>query len=136
LTTSSIICEVWGEHALEGVVLQDQTTGARSDISAGAIFCFIGADAATAWLTGVVTRDSAGFILTDVDVNVDPRWMAIERAPLPYETSQPGLFCVGDSRSGSIKRVASAVGEGSGAIRSVHRYLTAKALTETPRRAT
>ena len=111
-------------------MLHDLNTGARSDISAGAIFCFIGADAATSWLTDIVTRDSAGFILTDVDVDVDvdPRWKAIGRAPLPYETSQPGLFCVGDSRSGSIKRVASAVGEGSGAIRSVHQYLTANML--------
>ena len=138
LTTSSVIREVWGEYGLEGLVLHDLTTGARSDISAGAIFCFIGADAATSWLTDVVTRDSAGFILTDVDVDVDgdPRWKTVERAPLPFETSQPGLFCVGDSRSGSIKRVASAVGEGSGAIHSVHQYLTANMLSEAPRRPT
>jgi thioredoxin reductase len=76
----------------------------------------IGATPATGWLTGVA-RDRAGFLLTDVQLG------GREPAPLPFETSVPGVFAAGDVRSGSMKRVAAAVGEGAGAVRSVHRAL-------------
>ena len=78
------------------------------------------------WLSGCAALDDHGFVLTDrslTDEDLDERWDALGRAPLPFETSHPGLFAVGDVRSGSTKRVAAAVGEGSAAVRSVHEYL-------------
>lgn len=90
------------------------------------LFSFIGADPASAWLSDCAALDEHGFILTDrslTESQLDDRWRALARRPLPYETSQPGLFAVGDVRSGSMKRVAAAVGEGSAAVRSVHEHL-------------
>jgi thioredoxin reductase (NADPH) len=90
------------------------------------LFSFIGADPASAWLSGCAAVDEHGFILTDrslADEQLDERWNALGRRPLPFETSYPGLFAVGDVRSGSIKRVAAAVGEGSAAVRAVHEHL-------------
>ena len=87
---------------------------------------FIGADPASDWLSGCAALDDRGFVLTDRSLaagDVDGRWEALGRPPLPFETSYPGLFAVGDIRSGSTKRVAAAVGEGSAAVRSVHDYL-------------
>jgi thioredoxin reductase (NADPH) len=93
------------------------------------LFCFIGADPATAWLGGAVELDDRGFILTDRSlpdaVAAGPAFAA--RDPLPFETSVPGVFAVGDVRHGSLKRVAAAVGEGSSAVRSVHDHLAAVA---------
>jgi thioredoxin reductase (NADPH) len=89
------------------------------------LFSFIGAEPASAWLSVCAALDEHGFILTDrsvADDQLDDRWRALGRRPLPYETSSPGLFAVGDVRSGSIKRVAAAVGEGSAAVRSVHEH--------------
>jgi thioredoxin reductase (NADPH) len=77
-------------------------------------------------LSGFVALDDSGFVLTDRSLerkHLDGRWEALGRSPLPFETSHPGLFAVGDIRSGSTKRVAAAVGEGSAAVRSVHAYL-------------
>jgi len=91
-----------------------------------ALFSFIGADPASDWLSGCVALDDHGFVRTDRsldDEDLDGRWQALGRSPLPFETSYPGLFAVGDIRSGSTKRVAAAVGEGSAAVRSVHDYL-------------
>jgi thioredoxin reductase (NADPH) len=90
------------------------------------LFSFIGADPASAWLSGCAALDDRGFILTDrslTDDRLDERWRALGRGPLLFETSRPGLFAVGDVRSGSMKRVAAAVGEGSAAVRSVHDHL-------------
>jgi thioredoxin reductase (NADPH) len=81
----------------------------------------IGAEPRTDWLHGVLERDNRGFILTGADA-VSERW-PLARPPLPFETSMPGVFAVGDVRHGSVKRVAGAVGEGSVAIGSVHQYL-------------
>jgi thioredoxin reductase (NADPH) len=81
----------------------------------------IGAEPRTDWLQEVLGRDDRGFILTGTDV-VSERW-PVDRPPLPFETSTPGVFAVGDVRHGSVKRVAGAVGEGSVAIGSVHQYL-------------
>ena len=90
------------------------------------LFSFIGAEPNSEWLSPCAERDARGFVLTDRsldDGRLDSRWEALGRRPLPYETSHPGLFAVGDVRSGSTKRVAAAVGEGSAAVRSVHEYL-------------
>ena len=89
-------------------------------------FFFIGADPCTDWLTGALSTDADGFLLTGSDLHLthlDPARDGRERAPLPLETSRPGVFAAGDTRSGSIKRVASAVGEGAMAVRVIHQYL-------------
>jgi thioredoxin reductase (NADPH) len=90
------------------------------------LFSFIGADPSSGWLNGCAALDAAGFVLTDLSLSADelgPVWQTLARSPLPFETSHPGLFAVGDLRSGSTKRVAAAVGEGSASVRSVHQYL-------------
>ena len=91
-----------------------------------ALFSFIGAEPSSDWLSGCAALDDHGFVLTDrslADDQLGERWTALGRRPLPFETSHPGLFAVGDVRSGSTKRVAAAVGEGSSAVRSVHGHL-------------
>lgn len=91
-----------------------------------ALFSFIGADPRSDWLGSCAALDEHGFILTDRSLGpeqLNDGWKALGRMPLPYETSHPGLFAVGDVRSGSTKRVATAVGEGSAAVRAVHEYL-------------
>jgi thioredoxin reductase (NADPH) len=100
--------------------------GVEEWLEAGGLFSFIGAEPEAAWLSGCAAVDEKGFVLTDRAIDsdsLDGRWEALERSPLPYETSFPGLFAVGDLRSGSTKRVAAAVGEGSAAVRSVHEFL-------------
>jgi thioredoxin reductase (NADPH) len=110
-----------GQHRLEGLVLEDVRTGQREDVAAAAVFILIGAEPRTEWLGGVVQRDDRGFILTghDLPTQVWP----LDRPPVPFETSLPGVFAVGDVRHGSFKRVAEAAGEGSVAVGSVHQYL-------------
>ncbi|HTN78347.1 MAG TPA: hypothetical protein VMK16_01640, partial [Acidimicrobiales bacterium] len=91
-----------------------------------ALFSFIGAEPNSAWL-GSVAIDEHGFVLTDRSLDrgaLGGAWATMGREPLPYETSRPGLFAVGDLRSGSTKRVAAAVGEGSASIRSIHEHLS------------
>ena len=91
------------------------------------LFSFIGAEPATDWLSGCVELDDKGFVLTDRmlgEKQLSGAWRSRNRAPLPYETSRPGLFAVGDVRAGSVKRVAAGVGEGSACISSVHTYLS------------
>jgi thioredoxin reductase (NADPH) len=93
------------------------------------LFCFIGAEPATSWLSGVA-RDEHGFVCTDVHIPSDElgeTWSALGRVPLPFETSVPGVFAVGDVRHGSTKRVAAAVGEGASAVRSVHTAIGVRA---------
>ncbi|HET7487755.1 MAG TPA: FAD-dependent oxidoreductase [Acidimicrobiales bacterium] len=95
-------------------------------LACAGLFSFIGADPASDWLSGCAALDDRGFVLTDRALSADDldgRWAALGRPPLPFETSHPGLFAVGDLRSGSTKRVAAAVGEGSAAVRSVHEHL-------------
>jgi thioredoxin reductase (NADPH) len=90
------------------------------------LFSFIGADPSSGWLNGCAALDDAGFVLTDLSLTTDQLgqdWQTLARSPLPFESSHPGLFAVGDLRSGSTKRVAAAVGEGSASVRSVHQYL-------------
>jgi thioredoxin reductase (NADPH) len=86
------------------------------------LFCFIGAEPATGWLSGVAL-DEHGFVRTDVQLTrneLGETWTALGRGPLPFEASLPGVFAAGDVRRGSMKRVAAAVGEGASAVRSVH----------------
>jgi thioredoxin reductase (NADPH) len=118
--------EVSGETALEGIVVEENRGGGRRDLDVGGLFVFIGADPCTEWLDGALAKDDDGFLLTGVDLEVTHLGGtagAIGRPALPLETSLPGVFTVGDGRSGSIKRVASAVGEGSMAVRVIHEYL-------------
>jgi thioredoxin reductase (NADPH) len=126
------VAALHGEPTLQRVTL---TSGDRQlDVDCTALFSFIGAEPNSSWLDGVAV-DEHGFVLTDRALDRVPlgeAWSAIRRRPLPYETSRPGLFAVGDLRSGSTKRVAAAVGEGSAAIRSVHDHL---ALVGEPRPA-
>ena len=113
-----------GDGHLDHVTLEHTPTGEHRTVACTGLFCFIGADPATAWLGGVLELDPAGFVLTDRSL---PESLihgpAFARDPLPFETSVPGVFAVGDVRHGSLKRVAAAVGEGSSAVRSVHDHL-------------
>jgi thioredoxin reductase (NADPH) len=110
-----------GESRLEGLTLEDTHTGRREEVPAAAVFILIGAEPHTDWLRDAVRLDDHGFVLTGPDVPPDA-W-PVTRAPLPFETSLPGVFAAGDVRHGSVKRVAGAVGEGSVAVGSVHQYL-------------
>lgn len=94
--------------------------GSTVEVEADALFLLIGAQPHTGWLPAAIERDEHGFIVTGTDLRAE---VAGDRAPYPFETSVPGVFAVGDVRSGSVKRVASAVGEGSVVIQHVHRYL-------------
>jgi thioredoxin reductase (NADPH) len=114
----SEVRELCGRDALEALVVEDNRTGDRERIEARALFVFIGAAPHTRWLGDNIALDAGGYILTGPDAcNGD---MSDDRVPLMLETSLPAVFAAGDVRSGSIKRVASAVGEGSIAIRMVH----------------
>jgi thioredoxin reductase (NADPH) len=117
------VTAVEGGEGLERVELTGDGGDAVTSACAG-LFCFIGADAATAWLPPEVQLDRAGFVLTDRDVTTEAGGA---REVLPFESSVPGVFAVGDVRHGSTKRVAAAVGEGSAAIRSAHVYLAERA---------
>ena len=100
----------------------DHVTGATTRRDAVALFVMIGADAVTDWLPEEIARDAHGYVLTGADAMKQRRWVG-DREPYPLETSAPGIFAVGDVRSGSVKRVAAAVGEGGMAIAFVHGYL-------------
>jgi thioredoxin reductase (NADPH) len=119
--------ELVGEDHLDGVRVEDNRSGARRNLGAKALFVFIGAEANTGWLQGAVELDMRGFVLTggalDGSALEEDAWQERSREPYLLETSLPGVFAAGDVRSGSIKRVASAVGEGSMAVRLVHQYL-------------
>ncbi|MER7006419.1 FAD-dependent oxidoreductase [Dactylosporangium sp. NPDC000555] len=110
--------ELRGGDTLERLVVEDERTGQRREIPARALFVFIGAQPCTDWLTGQVTTDEDGFILTGPDSD-EP---GPQRRPL-LQTNLPGVFAAGDVRSGSIKRVTSAVGEGATAVQLVWKYL-------------
>jgi len=124
LRRNTRIVALEGGDSLTGVRIS--SSGGEETLAATALFSFIGADPASQWLSGCAGLDDRGFVLTDRSLgreHLKGPWEALGRAPLPFETSHPGLFAVGDVRSGSTKRVAAAVGEGSAAVRSVHEYL-------------
>lgn len=104
---------------LESLTLQDSGTGQTERVSADAVFVLIGARPYTQWLPDGIQRDRYGFVVTGP---ANPEWL-LERPPFMFESSMAGVFAVGDVRSGSVKRVASAAGEGSVAIAQVHEYL-------------
>lgn len=122
---STQVCAAHGDGRLEQISLQNGDGGTRT-VDAAALFVFIGALPNTDWLGECVMRDDRGFILTGPDVmegGKPPRDWPLDRDPFLLEASVPGVFCAGDVRHGSIKRVASGVGEGSVAISFVHQYL-------------
>src|ERR671916_468981 len=115
-----------GEEHLERITIEDSESGETETATTGSLFIFIGAAPKTGWLEGVVERDDRGFILSGPDISKNgkrPRGWALDRDPFLLETSVPGVFVAGDVRHGSIKRCASAVGEGSIAVQFVHQYL-------------
>jgi len=123
----SRVAEVHGEHHLESVSIACDQTGDVNRVSTNSLFVFIGAEPRTAWLDGTVERNERGFILTGPDLlksGKRPKGWMLERDPSLLETNIPGVFAVGDVRFGSVKRVASGVGEGSVAIQFVHQYLS------------
>ncbi|GAA4393077.1 FAD-dependent oxidoreductase [Hymenobacter koreensis] len=118
--------EVRGQDHLEEVVLRQNRTGEVQTRAARALFVFIGAKPSTEWLCDVLLCDGKGFVLTGRDLVADPRYAGQwkrGREPFALESSVPGIFAAGDSRAGAMARVASAVGEGSMAIKFVHQYL-------------
>ncbi|MEH2318809.1 FAD-dependent oxidoreductase [Nostoc sp.] len=125
--TGCSLVEVKGDEHLEEIVIAHAKTGQTQTLPARSLFIFIGASPKTDWLDGVIQRDAQGFIITGPDLMPNqkspPGWR-LERSPFLLEASVPGIFAAGDVRSGSIKRVASSVGEGSIAIQFVHRYLS------------
>jgi thioredoxin reductase (NADPH) len=119
-----------GDTRLTELVLEDAAEGRREQVPAAALFVLIGAAPRTDWLTDMLRVDDRGFVLTGRDIPAGA-W-PLTRAPFPFETSRPGVFAVGDVRFGSVKRVASAVGEGSVAVGSVHQHLAAAAQADHP----
>jgi thioredoxin reductase (NADPH) len=116
-----------GDGHLERLRLCDRRTGDVEEVATSWLFVFIGAAPRTDWLGAEVARDDKGFLLTGSELvaagrSGKVRW-PLERAPFVLETSVPGVFAAGDVRLDSMKRVASAVGEGAMAVHLVHRYL-------------
>ena len=127
LLTHAEIVELKGEDGLEAVVVADSRSGERRELEVKALFVFIGADPHTDWLRRHVAMDEHCFLLTGGDVQGDDLDEYVTGdGPYFLETSMPGIFAVGDVHSGSVKRVASAVGEGSMAVRLVHQRLAAQ----------
>jgi thioredoxin reductase (NADPH) len=116
-----------GEGRLEHLTLEDSRSGLTETVPATALFVLIGADPCTGWLPPEIERDERGFVLTGQDLLRDgqpPRGWPLERPPMLFESSVPGVFAAGDVRHGSVKRVASAVGAGAIAIQMVHEHLS------------
>jgi thioredoxin reductase (NADPH) len=122
LLCNTTITRMMGDGHLKSVEILDTKTGQRRTIETPGIFSFIGADPRTDWLPEEIERDAKGFVKTGAAVAQSPHWSAA-RSPFLLETSHRGVFAAGDVRSGSVKRVASAVGEGSMSVQFVHEYL-------------
>jgi thioredoxin reductase (NADPH) len=120
--TRSEVVALHGDEQLEAIEVIDRRAGTTSRRETSTLFVLIGAEAATNWLPSEIARDEHGFVLTGADAMEAGHWKA-DREPFALETSAPGIFAVGDVRSGSVKRVAAAVGEGGIAIAFVHRCL-------------
>jgi thioredoxin reductase (NADPH) len=124
LQTHTQVSALLGHGQLEGVELVESGTGQTSKLAIRGLFVFIGAKPCTQWLDGQLAADDHGFLLTGSDVPPSQRDPG-DPLPLFLETSRAGIFCVGDVRSGSVKRVAAAIGEGSMAVRLVFDRLQA-----------
>jgi thioredoxin reductase (NADPH) len=123
------VCRGEGEEHLERLTLIDVQSGQTRMVDTSWLFIFIGAEPHTDWLDGVIARDERGFVLTGPDLLLGgkrPAGWSLPRDPYHLESSVPGVFAAGDVRAESVKRVASAVGEGAMAITLVHRYLEAQ----------
>ena len=120
------VAETHGEEHLERLTLVNNQTGEKERVEANALFILIGARPHTDWLGGTVARDARGFLLTGPDLKGHEamKGWPLERDPFLLETSVPGIFAAGDVRHGSVKRVASGVGEGSVAISFIHQHLS------------
>jgi thioredoxin reductase (NADPH) len=127
LWTHASVAEVHGDTRLQEISVECSDTSKIERVPASSIFIFIGALPRTDWLGETIQRDGRGFILTGPDLmqgGERPKGWSLERAPFLLETSVPGVFAVGDVRHGSVKRVASGVGEGSVAVQFIHQYLS------------
>jgi thioredoxin reductase (NADPH) len=122
IETRSEVVGLAGDSGLEAVDVLDRGTAETTRRRCTVLFVMIGADAVTGWLPAEVARDARGFVLTGQDAAGTPQWTA-GRRPFALETSTPGVFAIGDVRSGSVKRVAAGVGEGGMAVAHVHQYL-------------
>jgi thioredoxin reductase (NADPH) len=124
--TCTRVVAVQGKSHLESITIVNDKTHEEQTVPATSLFIFIGAEPHTSWLNGVVKGDEKGFILTGPDLMHEgqpPQDWSLDREPFFLETSVPGIFAAGDVRHGSIKRVASSVGEGAMAVQLIHRYL-------------
>ncbi|WP_446051641.1 FAD-dependent oxidoreductase [Zobellia laminariae] len=122
---NSEVTELHGDHHLESLVLEN-SDGEKTEMNITNLFTFIGAKPCTEWLVGIVATDEKGFVCTGPGIDEEELYMCdiyTQRKPQSLETSIPGFFAVGDVRKGSVKRVASAVGEGSMAVSQVHQFL-------------
>jgi thioredoxin reductase (NADPH) len=122
----TVVEECHGDDHLECLSLRHVPSGTTEQVHTSHLFIFIGAQPRTDWLAGVLDRDQRGFVLTGPDLLVDgerPHGWSADRDPWPLESSMPGVFVAGDVRADSVKRVASAVGEGAMAVTLAHRYL-------------
>jgi thioredoxin reductase (NADPH) len=130
----TLVTALIGEDQLEGVQLLDSGTQQSSGLAARGLFVFIGAQPATGWLAGQLAEDARGFLITGAGIP-DDQLDDASAMPLFLETSRPGVFAVGDVRSGSVKRAATAIGEGSMAVRLVYERLqaTGTAVADPPR---
>jgi thioredoxin reductase (NADPH) len=135
LRTETELIEVHGDRVLEAITVRDRAHGTTQKLPAHSVFIFIGAMPRTEWVAGVVERDPQGFIVSGADLMRDgrrPRDWTVARDPLWLETSVPGVFVAGDVRHRSIKRIASAVGEGAMAVQFIHQHLSGPVLAPRP----
>jgi thioredoxin reductase (NADPH) len=125
LLTNTTIRRMSGDGHLASVEIVNEKTGQERTVETPAVFSFIGAMPRTDWLPPEIERDARGFIRTGADLAQSPHWTS-HRHPFLLETSRAGVFAAGDVRSGSVKRVASAVGEGAMVVQFVHEFLKEK----------
>ncbi len=116
------VTRMHGDGYLSSIEIMDKRAGKNRTIKTGALFSFIGATPRTDWLPAEIEKDEKNFVRTGIDLVDSPHW-TLKRQPFLLETSRPGVFAAGDVRSGSVKRVASAVGEGSMSVQFVHEFL-------------